>query len=412
MYLGIKTKLKINNMVSVEEASSVVLTHLYSPSVERVPFDQAVNRVLAENILADRDLPPFDRVSMDGIAISFASWMQGRREFIVESTQPAGSTGGSLGDAQHCIEVMTGTVLPKNTDTVIRYEDIEIKRGIATVLSHDIARGQNIHGQGNDAQKGSVLLEPGVLLSPAEIALLAAVGKTTVAVSGFPAAAIVASGDELVDVETTPGLHQIRRSNAYSIQAAMKTLGWEGTVFHVTDDKDKIVAAMKSIAASFNVVILSGGVSKGKFDFIPSALEEIGITKLFHTVNQRPGKPFWFGVSEGGITVFALPGNPVSTYMCFYRYIKPWLLKSAGIKIDTAMAVLAEEFSFAADMTYFLQVAVKIENGKLMAYPDPGGGSGDFANLKKVTGFLELPADRKHFAAGELFPYFPFRPIA
>jgi molybdopterin molybdotransferase len=348
---------------------------------------------------------------MDGIAISFASWKKGRREFVVQDTQPAGVPGKSLDDAQQCMEVMTGAVVPKNTDTVIRYEDIEINDGTARLLTDDVTRGQNVHSQGNDAPAESILLEPGVLLSPAEIALLASVGKVTVRVFGFPSVAIVSTGDELVDVDATPQPHQIRKSNTYAIQAAMRTLGWEGTVFHLPDDKERMVTAMKSMVETFKVIILSGGVSKGKFDYVPTVLEEIGITKLFHTVNQRPGKPFWFGVSKEGITVFALPGSPVSTYMCFYRYIRPWLLQSAGIKVDQTMAVLAEDFSFSPRLTYFLQVGLKLENGKLMAYPDPGGGSGDFANLKNVTGFLELPADQTTFAAGELFPYFPFRPI-
>lgn len=398
-------------MVSVAEASSIVFNHLFKPAVESVPFYLAVNRVLAENIVADRDFPPFDRVSMDGIAIAFASWKEGRREFILEGTQPAGMPQTFLVDRERCFEVMTGAVLPKNTDTVIRYEDIEIKDGSARILLDEVLQGQNIHGKGNDASAGSILLEPGVLLSPAEIALLAAVGKVTVQVFSFPSTAIVASGDELVDVEASPELHQIRRSNTFAIQAAMKTLGWEGTTFHLADDKDQMLTSVKRIAETYQVIILSGGASKGKFDFVPAVLEEIGITKLFYTVNQRPGKPFWFGVSKKGITVFALPGNPVSTYMCFYRYIKPWLLKSIGTRIDQTMAVLAQDFSFSPGLTYFLQVAVKIEDGKLMAYPEPGGGSGDFANLKNVTGFLELPADHSSFFAGELFPYFPFRQI-
>lgn len=399
-------------MVSVAEASSIIFANLFRPSVKTVPFQEAVNKVLAENILADRDFPPFDRVSMDGIAIPYASWVKGRRDFIVEGMQPAGVSRKSLLNKDHCFEVMTGAVLPENTDTVIRYEDIDLKNGIASIAIDKIAKGQNIHGQGKDAPCGSVLLEPGVLLSPAEVALLAAVGKNTVQVYAFPETAIVASGDELVEVEMMPQPHQIRRSNTYAIQAAMKVLGWEGTAFHLVDDKDKMVSAMRRIAETYKVIILSGGVSKGKFDFVPAVLEEIGITKLFHTVNQRPGKPFWFGVSNEGITVFALPGNPVSTYMCFYRYIKPWLLKSVGMKNDLLFAVLAKDFTFSGGLTYFLQVTVRVENGKLMAYPDPGGGSGDFANLKNVTGFLELPSDRDSFKAGETFSYVSFRTVA
>jgi molybdopterin molybdotransferase len=133
------------------------------------------------------------------------------------------------------------------------------------------------------------------------------------------------------------------------------------------------------------------------------------VKKLFHQVNQRPGKPFWFGVSENGKTVFALPGNPVSTYMCFYRYIKPWILKSLRVTVPNLSASLATDFSFNPKLTYFLQVAVQAVSGKLVAFPEAGGGSGDFVNLKNVTGFLELPPDKSSFRAGEVFPYFPFR---
>lgn len=396
-------------MVTVSEASTIVLTNLFKPSVETVSFQEAVNKVLAERILADRDFPPFDRVSMDGIAIRFKEWEEGRREFNIENIQAAGEEQKLLNGTGKCLEVMTGAVLPGNTDTVIRYEDLEIVNGSAIVSSLSVVKGQNIHGRGKDARDGSVLLEPGIVLSPAEIALLAAVGQSNVKVFSFPRTAIIASGDELVEVSAKPLPHQIRRSNTFAIQAAMKTLGWNGDTFHLADNKELMLSSMNEIIQTYQVIILSGGVSKGKFDFVPAVLEEIGVRKLFHRVNQRPGKPFWFGNSENGTTVFALPGNPVSTYMCFYRYIKPWLLESVGVKNEHEVAVLAKDFSFPDRLTYFLQVAVRNENGKLMAHPDAGGGSGDFANLKNVTGFLELPEDQSVFTAGEVLPYIPFR---
>lgn len=396
-------------MVSVEEASSIVFSHLFEPRLETVAFSEAVDKVLAETIVADRDFPPFDRVSMDGIAISFMEWEAGRRIFSVQDIQAAGMKQKSLGDRQRCFEVMTGAILPKGADTVIPYEDIEINDGSATILIEKVRLGQNVHNQGQDAKALSVLLEPGILLSPAEIALLAAVGKSNVQVFAYPSTAIVSSGDELVAVQDTPDPHQIRRSNTFAIQSAMKTLGWEGTVWHLPDNREQMLDTMKLITASFDIIILSGGVSKGRFDFVPEVLEEVGVTKLFHRVNQRPAKPFWFGVSKKGTIVFALPGNPVSTFMCFYRYIKPWLFRSVGVKNNTMKAVLAKDFSFAGSLVYFLQVSVQNENGMLMAYPVEGGGSGDFANLKNVDGFLELPSHKEKFLTGEVFPYIPFR---
>ncbi len=395
-------------MVNVAEASSIVLNHLCDPAVETLSFDLAVNRVLAETVKADRDLPPCDRVTMDGIAIQYGSWEQGRRDYVIEGVQAAGAARKGLRNSDSCLEVMTGAIMPEAADSIVPYEHIEIKDGTATI-KEKVSKGQNIHIQGQDAKKGSTLLERGMLLGPAEIAVLAAVGKKSVNVFAFPLAAMISSGDELVEIEDQPGVHQVRRSNSYAIKAAMKTIGWEAALYHLPDDKESMVASMKQIADKYKVIILSGGVSKGKFDYVPAVLEEIGVRKYFHRVNQRPGKPFWFGVSDKAVTVFALPGNPVSTYMCFYKYIRPWIFKSMKVDLAPSSAVLAKDFKGPQGLTYFLQVNVRADHGRLIAYPDPGGGSGDFANLKNVSGFLELPEDRSSFSAGEVFPYIPFR---
>ena len=165
---------------------------------------------------------------------------------------------------------------------------------------------------------------------------------------------------------------------------------------------------LEEILTKYELIILSGGVSKGKFDFIPQVLESLRVKKLFHQVSQRPGKPMWFGQSQRN-TVFGLPGNPVSTFMCFHRYVKPWLTKSLGNEIKKQSAQLAEDYSFSPSLTYFLQVKIQNENGKLIAYPLSGGGSGDFANLKDVDGFLELPLHESKFQKGESFPLILFR---
>jgi len=304
---------------------------------------------------------------------------------------------------------MTGAITPEGVDTIIRYEDLIIKDGKATVMINDFKQFQNIHGQGIDVRKDDVLVEPGQLLSSAEIALLASVGKSDVKVKSLPTVSIISTGDELVDINSIPALHQIRRSNSYALYAGLQELGVTPTLHHVADDEKVIESTLQEILDRSDVMILSGGVSKGKFDFIPKALENIGVNKIFHQVSQRPGKPFWFGTTSSGKVVFALPGNPVSTYMCFYKYIKPWLLKSLGLQLREYSAILAREFIFQPPLTHFLQVKIVIENGKLVAYPDAGGGSGDFANLGDVDGFLELPSDRSEFKENEVFPFIPFR---
>lgn len=393
-------------MVSVHEATEIISAHHLALATRQATIDRAQGCVLAEPVLADRDLPPFDRVTMDGIAVK---WSGDERRFSITGLQRAGEPRLQLNASGDAIEIMTGAALPYGADTVIRYEDLQLTAGSALVLDGvTIDKGQNIHYQGQDAKAKSVLLAPPMVLSPAEIALLAAVGKPHIAVVAWPRVAVVSTGDELVEVGAVPGPHQIRRSNSYALQAALLQMGCEAEHFHLPDNAAQLEKGIARLLADYPLVIFSGGVSKGKFDFVPGVLEKLDVEKKIHTVNQRPGKPFWFGASEKN-TVFALPGNPVSTYMCFYRYIRPWLWQCAGIKTELCTATLAEDVKFGPPLTYFMQVSVRTDAGKVIARPVPGGGSGDFANLRDVDGFLELPADRSLFRAGEVFPYYPFR---
>lgn len=395
-------------MISVSEAEAIIQNQALPLKTKRVEIVQAVGCVLAESVRADRDLPPFHRASMDGIAIAHEGLQSGQRIFALEGTQPAGMPPLKLSTPLHAVEVMTGAMMPLGTDTVIRYEDISIDNQQATLQVAEVPAGQNVHRQGQDAREGDSLLKPGMQISPAEVALLASVGKSWVEVYEFPRTAVISTGNELVAIDENPKPWQIRRSNAYAIQAALTEMHIRAQHFHLPDNIAALESALSSIFAQHELIILSGGVSKGKFDFIPQVLQTLGIKKLFHQVSQKPGKPFWFGKNNHQV-VFALPGNPVSTYLCFYRYIKPWLLKSAGIERQPARALLACDFSFKPALSYFLQVRLTSEGGKLVAHPAEGGGSGDFVNLSEVDGFIELPAERADFRAGEAFPYISFR---
>jgi molybdopterin molybdotransferase len=191
-------------MVTVNEAAEIIFSNLFRPIPEKISIHNAVGRILGEKILADRDFPPFDRVAMDGIAIAYESWKSGRKDFFIEQTQAAGEPQKKLTDKRNCLEVMTGSVLPQASDTVIRYEDLELEAKQATITLDTVQPRQNIHQQGQDARQGSVLLEEGIMLSPAEIALLASVGKDEVQVFGFPKTAIISSGDELLNISQIP----------------------------------------------------------------------------------------------------------------------------------------------------------------------------------------------------------------
>jgi molybdopterin molybdotransferase len=393
-------------MISVREADSIIHSNLFKPSITTVSLNECIGKILAEPILADRDFPPFDRATMDGIAINYDALIE-QKEFTIEGIQAAGEPAKKLNSKENCIEIMTGAILPIGTDTIVPYEALKIVGGTA-ILTSPIEKGKNIHLRGSDAKKDQTLLNENYRLSAAEVALIASVGKTNIAVYDSPKIAIISTGNELVDIEETPLPHQIRKSNSYALNAALLELGCPSQLFHLADDEIEIKRALDKILSEFDVVILSGGVSKGKFDFIPAALESLGVKKIFHQINQRPGKPMWFGRSEKNY-VFALPGNPVSTFMCFHRYVKPWLQKSMGNKVVNEKAILASDYSFTPALTYFLQVKINNEEGKLMAYPIAGGGSGDFVNLRKIDGFLELPSYKNEFKVGEAFDFIRFR---
>lgn len=395
-------------MVSVEEAESIILHHLFKPKIISIEIERAAGQVLAESVYADRDFPPFNRVTMDGIAIRYQCFKNGQRKFNLEGIQAAGMPPQKLQLENNAMEVMTGAMLPVGTDTVIRYEDIELQDQHATILIDTVDSSQNIHPQGQDCRKGDCLFTAGLKLSPADIALMASLGKSTVNVFQFPKTAIISTGDELVGINEQPQPWQIRRSNSYALQAAFQQMGHSSDRFHIPDNEDLLREELARIFDNYELIILSGGASKGKYDFVPKTLERLGVKKQFHQISQRPGKPLWFGRNSTH-TVFALPGNPVSTYMCFYRYIKPWLEKSVGLNPSKNFAILSSDFQFTPALTYFLQVRMVNEQGKLMAYPDAGGGSGDFANLKDVDGFLELPLNKTVFKSGEVYPYYPFR---
>ncbi|HMP99944.1 MAG TPA: molybdopterin molybdotransferase MoeA [Cyclobacteriaceae bacterium] len=396
-------------MISVQEASAIILAHKLIFPVEELAISAVHEKVLAEAIQADRDFPPYNRVAMDGIAIQYQAYQSGQRTFQIAGVQRAGEAAKKINKANTCLEVMTGAVLPEGADTVIRYEDVSIADGSATVRIENVQAGSNVHEKGADKKAETVLMQAGTILSAAEIAVLASVGKSKVKVFASPKIAIVSTGDELVEIEAQPLPHQIRRSNSYALQAALKNLQIDASLFHLADDEALMQKAFEDLIQNFDVLLISGGVSKGKFDFIPRVLEANGIVKHFHGVAQKPGKPFWFGTGKSKV-VFALPGNPVSTYLCFHKYILPWIHACRGTKAQTQYAQLAADFQLKdSSLTYFLQVKVSNENGILKAYAVPGGGSGDHANLLEVDGFLELASGKASFSAGSSYPLLIFR---
>ena len=403
-------------MITVTEASAIISENLFPTKNTLVSINDAFGEILQEDLITDVDFPPFHRVTMDGAAINFSAWEKGQRLFKIENIQLAGSPQKTLENPENCIEAMTGAILPKNTDTVIRYEDTETitkdKEKFLKINLETLTFGKNVHKQGTDKKVGNVIVQKGCKIGAAEIGVAASVGKSEILVSQTPKIAVIATGDELVEIDQRPLPHQIRKSNVYTIQAGLQQLGVACRLYHLADNKEILAEKLSEILTKYDALILSGGVSMGKADFVPEVLTCLGVEKLFHKIMQRPGKPFWFGKSETGKAVFALPGNPVSTFMCFYKYVKPWILESFQLKTNKQKiyAVLSQTIAFQPSLTYFLQVQINYGiNGTLVAIPMKGKGSGDLSNLTNADGFLELPPKQTEFKAGASFPFISYR---
>ena len=400
-------------MISVAEAEQIIFAHKRDFGNETVPIRMAFGRVLAEDLIADRDLPPYDRVTMDGIAIGFGDWCSGTLHFPIAGIQPAGSAPTAWASGgRRCIEIMTGAAMPAGFDTVVRYEDIMIEDGVATIISgRPIKKGQNIHTRGSDKFAGAKLVAAGSCVTPAVAAVAASVGKTSLSVKRHPKIVMLTTGSELREIDEVPEPYEIRKSNNYMVAAALHGFGINIDEAHVSDEPDRIMATLQRCLAHYDAVLVSGGVSAGKFDFIPQSLQESGVACLFHKVAQRPGKPFWFGVTRGGTPVFAFPGNPVSAMMCLYRYFIPWLQLSLGRHMPSVYAVLASDFNFQPSLSYFLPVKLTtLPAGVLSATPVSGNGSGDFAHLSEADAFMELPADRTEFSRSEVYRIWSLTP--
>lgn len=401
-------------MISVKEAEELILGHSSHSDSTIVDIQNIQGEVLRQPIVADRDYPPFNRVAMDGIAISYSQWKEGRLKFRIENCQRAGELQKVLEQVDSCIEVMTGATLPEGTNTVIRYEDVRITDGSASIDgSLNLKKMQNVHQQGTDCSKGDVIYNGCHILNAPYSAILAAVGSSKVQVSQRPIISVVSTGDELVRVNDTPSDFQIRQSNSYALTSSLCANGFKNIHdLHLNDDEDEITSVLSEILQSSDVIIISGGVSKGKFDFIPSALVDLGVEEVFHKVKQRPGKPLWFGITKENKMVFGLPGNPNSSLVCLHRYVLPSLWKSMGINIAELRpsAILEEDYKFEKELTCFLPVKVTYNNdGTTTAKPITLNGSGDFTSLAKSTGFIELDEGTSNFEKGEAFPLYLWR---
>ena len=391
-------------MLSPAQADELIGQHLSCLPIESLPLAQCAGAVLRENIYAERDQPPFDRVAMDGIAVDSNSIQHGHRRLRIQATQAAGDPPLSLAAPTGCIEVMTGAVIPSGCDSVVPVEQITVDSSEAELSSSvTVEPWQNVHRRGTDTRQGTLLLSAGARLRAPEIAIAASAGMARIRVSSQPMVAVISTGNELIEPGEPILPHQIRRSNAYAIVAALRRHGFQRVADdHLLDDAAELKRRLKFHLETHDVLVLSGGVSMGKLDFVPKVLDELGVQSVFHKVAQRPGKPMWFGVASSGATVFALPGNPVSTFVCLARYVLPALFAAMGQDpLPPEKMALGGEVANSTSLTFFMPIRVEVDDwGRAWAIPCPTNGSGDFTSLAGTDGFVELPPGPNNYPKG------------
>lgn len=393
-------------MLDCKDALAAIFSAMPRYADEDVPLAEARGRILRQAVTAERDQPPFDRVTMDGIALRHAALAGGRRRFAVAGTQHAGDAVQTLAADDACIEVMTGAVLPRDADCVVPVERIELADGYAVIDGdYEAAARQFIHPRASDHRLGDTLLTSGRRISALDIAVIASAGLASVRVASQPRLSVISTGNELVAAGQPVEAQQIRLSNGPALMAMLTAEGYRDCRHEqLRDEPAELRERLAAHLADADALILSGGVSMGKADFVPQVLAELGVEVVFHKIAQRPGKPMWFGKGPAGQTVFALPGNPVSTLTCCRHYLLPALSVASGCPPATAEhAVLSAAYTFRADLTCFLPVRLtSAEDGRLLAEPVPTNTSGDFTSLAGSDGYVELDRKDREFAAGSV----------
>jgi molybdopterin molybdotransferase len=315
-------------LISIDAATDAVLAAVPALPAEEVPLLEALNRVLAEDIVSPEHVPPFENSAMDGFAVRGADLADGVREFIVTIELPAGRWSDVPIGGGQAAKIMTGAPLPPGADTVVQVEHTTSAGDIMTIVQPP-AVGANVRHAGEDIERGDLLFKIGTLVRPAEIGLLASVGRERVRVARRPRAAILATGSELVGLGNAVGPGQIRNSNSFANYGQVVAAGGEPVLLGIARDDIDETRRLMNTALAEDIVITSGGVSVGEFDFVKQVQDELGVERRFWGVRTKPGKPVAFGV-KGDTLVFGAPGNPVAAMVAFELYIRPALLKMQG----------------------------------------------------------------------------------
>ena len=392
-------------MISVGDALACVIDATPRLGTERVSLAGALGRVAAEAVQSVRAVPNAANSAMDGYALRHTDAARPGARLRVVGVVPAGTVRTEPVVAGTAVKIFTGSAVPPGADAVVKVEDTEEQGGVVTVAIA-VPLGNNIRNAGEDVAPGQEVLAPGAVIGPADVGVLASVGRATVVVHRRPRVTILSTGSELVEVDEPIGPGQVVNSNAYALAAAVREAGGEPIVLPIVRDDPAAVRAGLAQAMLGDVVLSSGGVSVGDFDFVKEALDEARVERLFWKVAQKPGKPLTFG-RLGERLFFGLPGNPVSALVCFYVYVRPALRKLAGharLHLPVVEARLAVATRKAAELTEFVRVRLSDGPDGLVATPASSQSSGVLTGLGAGAALLVGPAAERQLAAGQRYP--------
>lgn len=378
-------------MITFEEAFARVLTKAKRLAAKAAPLHQAAGCVLAENVKATFPMPPFNKSAMDGYALRAADVENVPVTLKVEGIILPGKAFAKGIKKGRCARIMTGAALPRGADCVVMVENTGEgeKTGFVRILKK-ARRWENVCFKGEDIRKGSIVLKKGTLMRPPEVAVAASVGRMELRVYQKPTAAILNTGDEIVEPGRRRGRGEIYNSNGPMLYSHLIAMGIETEYLGIARDKVKELKAAVKKGLARDMLILSGGVSMGDYDLVPRALKECGVKEVFHKVRQKPAKPLFFGTRKGTI-VFGIPGNPVSTFLVFCAYIRPAIEKMIGkdAGLRTERGILRVDFRQKPGRKHFVPAHTYRENGTLMVEPVPSyHGSADIASVVKANAFM------------------------
>lgn len=367
-------------MTSIPQALDHILSFAKSFGTQEVSIHDAFNRVLASPIYADRDYPPFNRSAMDGYAVLSSDFTTSDIELQLIERLLAGGVATQKVISGTCIKIMTGAPVPEGADAVVRVEDTLEKDNRVTFNVSSVKPKQNIATQAEDAREGDLILKKDVVLTATEISILAVTGKSNVLVHKLPEITIVSTGNEIVSVDSEILPHQIRDSNSYALKSFLKSYSISSVnTVHVADDKIKLTAEIKK-NLNKDILILSGGVSKGDADYVPEVLNSLGVKEVFHRVKIKPGAPLWFGVMPSGGVVFGLPGNPVSVQVAFKVFIEPFIRKCFNMEAVLPIYLpLFNDKSKKTKLTEYFPVKWMNKNNVTGIISTKMNGSGDIS---------------------------------